>query len=271
MNGLDKVMQSAVGAALERAAQATGVDFAQLVETARRESSFDARAKAATSSAAGLFQFIEGTWLTMVARHGAKHGLAREAAAIDLSSGRPKVADGATREAILALRFDPEYAARLAGELTRENAQTLEAALGRSATRGELYAAHVMGAAGALRLVRAAQEDAPNAAVIFPREAAANRALFYRKDGAPRSADELLGRLTSLVGEQRAASPINPPVATDAPPQTPVSSAAAASIDLEEIRAAMISAALRALFDANAMGADATRLLAIAAYGRRDP
>jgi hypothetical protein len=177
-----------VRAAIRRASDATGVDFSLLVETARRESALNPTARAGTSSATGLFQFIESTWLDMMRRHGAEHGLGQYAA--QLQNG----ADSATRREILALRNDPEISARMAAELARENANTLQARLGRAPNAGELYAAHVMGSGGALRLIEAAQQGAPSAAALFPREAAANRGLFYA-DGVPRSAQGLLDRL----------------------------------------------------------------------------
>lgn len=177
-----------VHAAIRRAADATGVNFSLLVETARRESAFNPNAQAGTSSATGLFQFIDSTWLDMVRRHGAEHGLAAEATA--LQNG----ANAQTRRDILALRSDPEISARMAAELARENATTLQARLGRAPNAGELYAAHVMGPGGAIRLIEAAQQGAPNAVSLFPREAAANRGLFYA-NGQPRSAQGLLDRL----------------------------------------------------------------------------
>jgi hypothetical protein len=177
-----------VRAAIQRASQATGVDFSLLVETARRESALNPNARAGTSSATGLFQFIDSTWLDMVRRHGAAHGLGGYASA--LAHG----ADAETRRNILALRNDPEISARMAGELTRENANALQASLGRAPTAGELYAAHVLGAGGAIKLVEAAGRGAPNASALFPREASANRGLFYDQ-GQARSAQGLLDRL----------------------------------------------------------------------------
>jgi hypothetical protein len=179
----------AVQAAIERGARAAGVDFSLLVETARRESALNPNARAATSSATGLFQFIDSTWLDMVRRHGADHGLGEQAQA--LANG----ADAQTRREILALRNDPEIAARMAGELTRENADILQRNLGRAPHAGELYAAHVMGAGGALKLIAAASEGASSAAAVFPREASANQGLFYEASGAPRSAQALLDKL----------------------------------------------------------------------------
>ncbi|MBN8606574.1 MAG: transglycosylase SLT domain-containing protein [Caulobacterales bacterium] len=192
------VAPDAVRAAIRRGADATGVNFSLLVETARRESALNPHARAGTSSATGLFQFIDSTWLDIVRRHGADHGLGAEAAA--LSRG----ADAATRREILALRNDPELSARMAGELARENAQALHARLGRAPSAGELYAAHVMGPGGAIRLIEAAQQGAPSAAAVFPREAAANRGLFYA-NGEARSAQGLLDRLSldasATIGE----------------------------------------------------------------------
>jgi len=125
----------------------------------------------------------------MVRRHGARHGLGAEAAA--LQNG----ADAGARREILALRTDPELSARMAAELARENAAMLQTRLGRAPSAGELYAAHVMGPGGAARLIEAAANGAQSAAAIFPREAAANRGLFYA-NGEPRSAQQLLQRLS---------------------------------------------------------------------------
>lgn len=237
MASIERIMQGAVGAALSRAASATGTDFAHLLATAKRESGFNASAKASTSSAAGMFQFIEGTWLEMMRRHGAKHGQADAAAAIDLVGGRARVADPALRKQILDLRFDPELSARMAGELTRENQEILQNKLGRAATPSELYAAHVLGPHGAGRLIAAAEADAPSAAALFPREAAANKHLFFARDGRARSAAELMDRLalsTVAPAEILRNDPPPGPAPLTSPalsaPQTPAAALIAAMI-----------------------------------------
>lgn len=188
------VPETNVTAAIRRASRATGVDFSLLVETARRESALNPTARAGTSSATGLFQFIDSTWLDMVRRHGAEHGLGQYAAMLQQGT-----CDASTRQQILALRNDPETAARMAAELARENAQALQQRIGRAPNAGELYAAHVLGSAGAARLIEAADNGAPSAAALFPREAAANRGLFYR-DGQAVSAQGLLDRLQLDAG-----------------------------------------------------------------------
>lgn len=188
-----------VMSALETAAERTGADFGYLLKTATRESSLNPAAKAATSSATGLFQFIEQTWLATVKKHGAEHGLGSYAAQIEQGAdGRYKIAAGGDRQAILALRKDPNAAAAMAGELTVDMAQSLRDGLGRNPTSGELYAAHVMGPGGALKLIRAAEANpAQSAADLFPAAAKANRSIFYTVEGADRSAQSVLARLTA--------------------------------------------------------------------------
>src|ERR1700727_2207264 len=92
-----------VVAALKNAAQATGSDFHYLLGTAMRESSLKPTAQSATSSAAGLFQFVDQTWLGLIKSHGAKYGLGEMANSIALSGdGRYHAASDADRQAVLA-------------------------------------------------------------------------------------------------------------------------------------------------------------------------
>src|SRR5471032_1938859 len=92
-----------VVAALKNAAQATGSDFHYLLGTAMRESSLKPGAQSATSSAAGLFQFVDQTWLGLVKDHGAKYGLGPMAGSITRDGdGHYRAASDADRQAILA-------------------------------------------------------------------------------------------------------------------------------------------------------------------------
>lgn len=182
---------------IAQAAERTGADFDFLMRTASRESGFDAGARAATSSAAGMFQFIEQTWFAMVARYGDQHGMAEEAASIQQNAdGRFHIADPARRDAVLNLRFDPQAASYMAGELAAENASRIESAIGRSPSSGELYAAHFLGAGGAIRLIEGVQENPQQRAdQLFPNAAAANRPVFY-DNGRALNAAELMEKLT---------------------------------------------------------------------------
>lgn len=175
--------------AFRNASRRTGVGFDYLMRTAMQESSLRPNAKASTSSAAGLFQFIESTWLRTLKTEGPRLGLEEAAAAIEpTGSGRFTVADRDTREQILNLRHDPEISALMAGAFTRENSQALSGYLGRSPSDGELYMAHFLGADGAGRLISMAEErPGVSAARAFPDAARANRSIFYERDGRARS------------------------------------------------------------------------------------
>src|SRR5215470_9264450 len=109
--------KAAIIGALQRAAQATGADFDYMLGIATRESGLKPSAKAGTSSASGLFQFIDQSWLGVVKQFGAKHGLGSFADAITRGAdGRFHTATSADRSAILALRNNPTVAALMEGE-----------------------------------------------------------------------------------------------------------------------------------------------------------
>ncbi|WP_245804582.1 transglycosylase SLT domain-containing protein [Erythrobacter tepidarius] len=190
---------SPVEAAIARAAERTSVDFGYLLAQAEVESGMDPDARASTSSATGLYQFIESTWLDTLKKHGPRFGLGALADQIGVTaSGRAYVADPAQRQAILALRADPEVAALMAAGLAEDNRAQLAPILGRQPGHAELYLAHFLGASGAARFLSEMQADPlQSAATLFARPAAANRAIFYAPDGSPRS---LAGVMEVLAG-----------------------------------------------------------------------
>lgn len=204
-------IRAIVEQAIERASKATGVDFGFLMKTAGRESSFNPRAQASSSSAAGLFQFVEQTWLSTLKQHGAKHGYARYADLITRGSdGRYRVDGGEARRAVMDLRLDPHAASLMAGELTSDHAAYLKGRVGRSPTAGELYAAHFLGPQGSARLIKAVEsQPGASAASLFPDAARANRSIFYR-DGQPRTVGEVYANLTKTGGAQQPIGPAKP-------------------------------------------------------------
>jgi hypothetical protein len=183
---------------IDAASEITKVDFDYLLRTAALESSFDPSLQATTSSAVGLYQFVEQSWFHMMQETGAELGLEDLAGAIGAGEGGGyHVTADEAREEILRLRYDPELSAIFAGLFTRRNFDALARMFEREPGPGELYVAHVLGASGAAELIRLAttSPDA-NAAKHFRRAARANRAIFYHKDGKPRSAAQLYEYLT---------------------------------------------------------------------------
>ena len=196
----------AVAGAIRNAASATGTNFEYLLATARVESGFNPNASAKTSSAQGLFQFIDRTWLSTLKQAGPSLGYGKYAAAISQDrNGQLSVPDPQMRQKIMALRQDPGANAAMAGAFTRSNATQLAGALGRKATEGELYMAHFLGANGASRLISlAAENPKASAAAAFPKAAQANRSIFYDGAGKTRSASDVYASLAGRYATARA-------------------------------------------------------------------
>jgi hypothetical protein len=197
-----------VTTAIRSASRTTGATFDFLLNTAMRESSLDPGAAAKTSSARGLYQFIESTWLSMVKEEGPKYGLGGYATAIERGAdGQYRVRDPIARGHILKLREDPQISALMAGALAGRNSEYLGHSLGRKPTSGELYLAHFLGAGGAKRLITLQRTNpgAP-AAAAFPEAARANKSIFYAENGKPRSTAAVLAALT----EQHDGTPAKP-------------------------------------------------------------
>jgi hypothetical protein len=205
----DQSVTQSVADAIRNAADATGTSFQYLLSTAQAESGLNPQAAATTSSARGLYQFVDQTWLTAMKRSGPSLGYGLYADAIvQTAGGRYEVPDAAMRREIMALRDDPAANAALAGALTRNNAAWLAGRLGRQPTDGELYIAHVLGAAGAARLTALAfASPGTPADLVFPNAAEANRAIFYDRQGHPRSVSDVYGLLAGRQGASRIPAP----------------------------------------------------------------
>jgi hypothetical protein len=203
--------------ALTRASDRNGVAFDYLLQTAMRESALDPGARAKTSSATGLFQFIDSTWLEVLKEEGPRLGY--EDLANKISSdpnGNYWVADPVDRTQILALRKDPDMAADMGAAFTLRNGQYLEQRFGRPPSPGELYIAHFLGANGAGRFFDAGltQPDAA-AADLFPAAAGANKSIFY-ENGQPASIREVYQKLVAKHRELAAQMPPEPAPAVSA-------------------------------------------------------
>jgi hypothetical protein len=196
--GVDPVRARVTGA-IKQAANSTGTSFEYLLATAKMESDFDPGASASTSSARGLYQFIEQTWLATVKEAGGQLGYSQFADAITkAASGDYVVVDPVMRRAIMKLRDDPAASSAMAGVLTQSNSFQLTGRIGRRPSDAELYMAHFLGIGGAARLITSAQ-DSPQASAVrmFPAAAAANRPIFYDHSGQGRSVSEVYSVLAT--------------------------------------------------------------------------
>ncbi len=191
-----------VQSAIQLASSKTGVDFDYLLGQAKIESGLNANARAGTSSASGLYQFVEQSWLAVVKKHGAEHGMAWAADSIgQTAGGRYTVTDGATRAAILNLRNDPTAASLMAAEHASDNADALQSTLGRPANGTDLYMAHFLGIGGAKKFLSAMQSNPDaTAASLFPQAAGSNRSIFYASNGQPRSLSAIYQRFADKLG-----------------------------------------------------------------------
>ena len=214
--------------AIKQASARSGVDFSYLMNKASTESSLNPTAKAKGSTATGLFQFVEQTWLRVVKEYGPKYGMSAAADKITIGTdGVARVNDTSSKQAILALRKDPTLSASMAAELTNKNKETLQTQVGGNIGPTDLYMAHFLGANGATHFLNA-MHDNPNAkaADVLPTAAAANPAVFYTKSGHPRSLGEIYQHFAKKFEATPATTPSLPTttVASAAPVPTQSSS-----------------------------------------------
>jgi transglycosylase-like protein with SLT domain len=186
--GVDPTRVRVTGA-IKQASTNTGASFQYLLAAAKMESDFNPTAGASTSSAHGLYQFIDQTWLATVKEAGGQFGYSQYADAITkTASGDYTVSDPSMYRSIMKLRDDPVASSAMAGALTQSNSFQLTGKIGRRPTDGELYMAHFLGVGGAATLINSAVDNPQaSAAKMFPNAAAANRSIFYDRQGNART------------------------------------------------------------------------------------
>jgi hypothetical protein len=171
-----------IASVIKKASDTVGVPLPLMYAIANQESGFKAEAAAKTSSAKGLYQFISGTWKTMVAKYGDKYPI--------LKQRGPE---------------DPEANALAGALFIKENSQVLEKAkIPVNAT--SIYTAHFLGAGGAKQLFSLPSDAI--AADKMPGPAKANDFIFYKKGenkkpdkNKPRTASEVVQVLFEKVGQ----------------------------------------------------------------------
>lgn len=123
------------------------------------ESGGDPNAPNPRSTAGGLGQFIDGTWLAVLPE------VARRAGREDIAT--------MPRDQQIALKFNPELNKIAIHVLAQQNQPIMERALGRKVGEGDLRLAHGFGAGGARSLLTA-PDDALVDSVLGPKVIAAN-------------------------------------------------------------------------------------------------
>jgi len=139
------------------------------------ESSGRADVKSKTSSATGHHQFIEGTWKALTTKY-----------------NKPYTLDD---------RKDPAKSLEIAKLFTEENRVALQKALKTEPTDTQLYAAHFLGTTGAKRFLMASPKKLAKD-VVNKNQVAANKNIFYDKDGKPRTVAQVYGILQKKIGEE---------------------------------------------------------------------
>jgi hypothetical protein len=189
-----------------QAAKTTETDPALLMAIADKESSFSPSAKASTSSASGLFQFVEKTWLRAFKTFGWRYGRAEEAKAIGGGDeDEPRVAPQ-KRAQILNLRNDPYLSAVLAAEMLKKDGAKIAERLGRALTAGETYLIHFLGPEDAARFMKKMDEQPhASAAELLPKPARANKPIFFEQQGKKlkdRSVSEVHEAFETMMGKR---------------------------------------------------------------------
>lgn len=178
-----------------KAAHSAHMNPALLMAIAEKESNFSPKVKAKTSSATGLFQFIDSTWLTAIRKFGPRYGYAIG-----------ESLSGKTKEKLLGLRKDPFLSAVFAAEMLKHDGKELAAKIGRPLTAGETYLIHFLGSEHA-ELFMKTMQAAPDAsaAELLPLPAKANKPIFFaRKANGIRgkSVAEVHDAFESMIGSR---------------------------------------------------------------------
>lgn len=191
-------------AMLEAVGKMTGVDPVMMASIMATESGFNPDAKAGTSSATGLGQFINDTWQTMLGKFGPKYGISPDTPATD-----------------------PRANALMTAEFLKMNAEQIKGSVNRKLTDTDLYFAHFLGAGGARTFL--GSDPSAIAANVMPKAARANIPIFYdQKNGnRPRTVGEVYALMNSRLRKQAKAYGVDDgseklqTASTSAPPPPP--------------------------------------------------
>jgi hypothetical protein len=190
-------IDSGILAAIRLGSRRTGMDFSFLMELAATESSFDPASIAPKTSAAGLYQFKDETWLEAVRNYGKKYGMEVYAEQVEeytdhAGKKRLRIPDPVIQAYVLALRHNPRVSALLAAEYVKHNGKRLTNTLDLEPGHTELYLTHFFGTTGAISFLKTLYEHPDRIAdEVFPVAARTNQAIFHPKSRKPRTIAEI--------------------------------------------------------------------------------
>lgn len=168
---------------IARHAKKVGVDPSLMQAFAVVESDLNPNAKASTSSAAGLYQFIRSTWQEQIAKFGQKYGLKANASP-----------------------FDVEASTLLASEYIKQN-QRYISRVKPDTNFTDLYLTHFLGQGGANKFLSLSPDTI--AAQALPQAAAANKPIFYSKSGQPLTVRAIYENLSKKLKDKSASYGVN--------------------------------------------------------------
>jgi hypothetical protein len=207
-------------AAVARTPGATGGhDFAALLAQVAGESAFKTTAVNKQTGAAGAFQFVKNTWLSLLKEHGAAMGVKPKLLAQIKTDahGRMLVSDPGTLKELLDLRHDLSLSAKMAAKYLDDNKTHLSHILHREPSEAEVQISFLLGASGAAHLINAAK-NGPDTPVdqVMPKAVAANRNLFHDHQGKTLTAGEAVAHLAARYRADKAkfaaySTPVTPP------------------------------------------------------------
>lgn len=195
-------------AAVARTPDATGGhEFAALLAQVAGESAFKPHAVNKHTGAAGPFQFIKNTWLSLMKEHGqalgVKPGLLAQIKTE--ANGRLTIADPQALKEVLDLRHDMNLSTKMAAKYLDENKTHLSHMLHREPTEAEVQISFILGPSGAAHLINAAKSS-PDVPVdqVVPKAVASNRSLFHDHQGQTMTASQAVAHLAARYRADKA-------------------------------------------------------------------